>query len=72
MGSFEKCIKPKFRAFDRSEMMWAFDLWNHEDVAKNAEVILEKLREGVMPCDGQWTDEDLAEFRAWMVEGCPG
>ncbi len=71
MSSFEKNIKPKFRTSDRSAMEWAFDLWSYEDVAANAAGIWHKLQSGAMPCDGRWTDDDIAAFRAWMVEGCP-
>jgi hypothetical protein len=50
--SFEQHIKPLFRERDRQSMRPAFDLWSH-DVAANSDAILERLREGTMPCDGQ-------------------
>ena len=70
MSSFDKDIKPKFRESDRNAMAWAFDLWNYEHVAERAGTIWQKLRDGAMPCDSRWSDEDVAAFRAWMVEGC--
>jgi hypothetical protein len=33
-------------------MRFAFDLWSHEDVARHAEAIIERLQAGTMPCDG--------------------
>ena len=69
MASFEQDIRPLFREFDRTEMEWAFDLWNHEDVKDNAEGILERLEAGDMPCDGAWSEEDIEKFRTWMREG---
>ncbi len=50
--SFEKDVKPLFREGDRRSMKWAFDLWSHDDVARNTDAILERLRDGTMPCDG--------------------
>lgn len=50
--SFERQIKPLFRDRDRQSMKWAFDLWSHDDVARNSDAILARLRAGTMPCDG--------------------
>jgi hypothetical protein len=47
--SFEQHIKPLFRERDRESMKPAFDLWSHDDVARNSEAILGRLREGTMP-----------------------
>jgi hypothetical protein len=55
--SFEKDVKPLFREGDRQSMKWAFDLWSHGDAARNSTAILERLRDGTMPCDGAWADE---------------
>ena len=33
-------------------MRFAFDLWSHDDVSRNADAILARLRAGTMPCDG--------------------
>ncbi len=60
-----------FREFDRTEMEWAFDLWNYDDVKENAEAILERLETGEMPCDGEWTEEQIEQLRTWMREGTP-
>jgi hypothetical protein len=67
--SFDRDIKPLFLSFDRSAMLFAFDLWRCEDVAANASMILERLEAGDMPCDRSWPEEHIALFRCWMNTG---
>ena len=69
--SFERDIRPLFREKDRQRMEWAFDLWNHPDVKENAELILERLEDGDMPCDGAWSEEQVGRFRTWKDAGFP-
>ncbi len=69
--SYEQQIRPLFRERDRQSMKWAFDLWSHDDVAANSEAILGKLRDGTMPCDGAWSDEQIAVFQRWVDAGTP-
>jgi hypothetical protein len=69
--SFEEHVKPLFRERDRHSMTWAFDLWSHDDVAQNADAILDRLRDGSMPCDGAWPDEQIDLFRGWIAQGTP-
>jgi hypothetical protein len=69
--SFERDVKPLFRDRDRQSMKWAFDLWSHDDVASNGDAILERLRDGTMPCDGAWTAEQIAFFQDWVAAGTP-
>ena len=69
--SFEGDIKELFREKDRKEMAWAYDLWSHEDVSKNADVILERVEKGDMPCDGPWSEEQVDLFRRWTEAGAP-
>lgn len=69
--SFEQQIKPLFRERDRQSMKWAFDLWSRDDVAGNSEAILGRLRAGTMPCDGAWSDEQIAVFQVWVEAGAP-
>ncbi len=69
--SFERQIKPLFRDRDRQSMKWAFDLWSHDDVARNSDAILDRLRDGTMPCDGAWPDEQIAVFQHWVEGGTP-
>jgi hypothetical protein len=69
--SYESDIKPLFRDKDRERMEFAFDLWSYEDVKENAELILERLSDGDMPCDGAWPDEQLALFKRWVEAGTP-
>ena len=71
MAGFDQDIKPLFREFDRTEMEWAFDLWDYEDVKENASSILERLEAGDMPCDGEWKEDQIERFRAWVREGTP-
>lgn len=69
--SFEQDIKPLFRERDRDSMKWAFDLSSYADVAANADAILARLRDGSMPCDGAWPDDQVALFATWAEAGAP-
>jgi hypothetical protein len=33
------------------------------------DAILERLREGTMPCDGAWPPEHIAVFQRWIAGG---
>ena len=67
--SFEQDIKPLFREHDRESMKAAFDLWSRDDVAANSDAILDRLRNGTMPCDGAWAEEQIALFQEWVDAG---
>ena len=67
--SFETDIKPLFREGDRRSMEFAFDLWSYDDVSQNADAILGRLRNGSMPCDGAWPDDQVERFQAWIESG---
>jgi hypothetical protein len=67
--SYEQDIKPLFRPEDQESMAWAFDLSSYDDVKEHAPAILERLREGSMPCDGEWPDEHVDRFQRWMETG---
>jgi hypothetical protein len=69
--SFQEHIKPLFRETDRESMDFAFDLWSHEEVAENSDAILERLRDGTMPCDNPWPDEQIQTFQSWVDAGMP-
>jgi hypothetical protein len=67
--SFERDIRPLFREEDREAMEFAFDLHAYDDVRENVDTILERIEDGSMPCDGEWPEEQVALFRAWIGEG---
>jgi CDGSH-type Zn-finger protein/truncated hemoglobin YjbI len=69
--SFAQHIKPLFREKDRKSMSFAFDLWSYADVRANAAGILERIRNGSMPCDGAWPAEKAAVFQRWTESGTP-
>ena len=69
--SFDADIKPLFRESDRDSMRSAFDLWSHADVVSNADAIAERLKDGSMPCDGEWPPEQVALFERWVEQGKP-
>jgi hypothetical protein len=69
--SFERDIRPLFREGDRESMEFAFDLWSRDEVAEHSEEILERLRDGTMPCDSPWADEQVALFQSWVDAGMP-
>jgi truncated hemoglobin YjbI len=64
--SFERHVKPMFRATDRRSMSFVFDLWSYNDVAEHADVILDRLRAGTMPCDGAWPAARVDVFQRWV------
>lgn len=65
-ASFEAHVKPLFRSRDRTAMISSFDLWDAASVRANGDAILETVSEGTMPCDGAWTDEQVAVLRGWL------
>jgi CDGSH-type Zn-finger protein/truncated hemoglobin YjbI/ferredoxin len=67
--SFERHVKPLFRERDRKSMRFAFDLWSHADVTRNADGILARLQDGSMPCDGAWPGERTEVFKRWTETG---
>jgi hypothetical protein len=67
--SFERDIKPLFRDRDRGAMKFFVDLWSYDDVARESDAILERLRDGSMPCDGPWDEERIALFQNWVDGG---
>ena len=68
---FDQDIKPLFRERDRESMQWAFDLWSYDDVAANDDAILDKLKDGSMPCDGAWPPPQIDLFQRWVESGRP-
>jgi hypothetical protein len=69
--SFERDIKPLFRAKDRDSMISAFDLFDYADVADNADAIVGSLRSGQMPCDGPWPASQVDTLQQWIDGGKP-
>jgi hypothetical protein len=68
---FEKNIKALFRQRDRMSMKFVFDLWSYDDVRTHAHSILERLRQGSMPCDGAWPAEKVQVFARWIDTNMP-
>ena len=69
--SFARDIRPLFRDKDIGSMQFAFDLSKHSDVAEHADVILDALSSGKMPCDGAWSTAQVQLFQRWIDAGKP-
>lgn len=69
--SFAQHVQPMFRESDRRSMQFAFDLWSHDDVSVHADDILGALRNGSMPCDGAWPQDQVDTFQRWVDAGKP-
>ena len=69
--SFERDIKPLFRAKDRDSMLSAFDLFDYADVSDNADAIVGAVRSGQMPCDGPWPADQVDTLQQWIDGGKP-
>ena len=50
-------------------MSFAFDLWSRADVQAHAADVLERLRNGTMPCDGAWPAGQVEVFQRWTESG---
>jgi hypothetical protein len=46
-----------------------FDLWSYDDVVRNADKILERVRAGAMPCDGAWPEDRVELLARWVNSG---
>jgi CDGSH-type Zn-finger protein/truncated hemoglobin YjbI len=66
---FDPHIKSLFRRHDRQSMLFALDLWSHDDVSAHAEDILDRLRNATMPCDGPWPPDRVEVFHRWVEDG---
>ena len=69
--SFERDVKPLFRERDRRSMQSFFDLWSYDDVRDNADAILDRVSDGSMPCDSEWSQEQVDLFQRWIDDGTP-
>jgi hypothetical protein len=66
---FEQDIKPLFRPVDHESMAWIFDLSSYDDVKDQRQRDPRRLREGSMPCDDEWPEEQLQRFQRWTETG---
>lgn len=69
--SFARDIQPLFREDDREAMIYAFDLWDYTDVCTHAQVILERIEDGSMPCDEKWPKAQITLLRSWIDAEMP-
>ena len=69
--SFARDIRPLFRDNDIDSMkdFGDFDLSQVGDVRAHAALIYERLADQTMPCDGPWSERQIALFKRWMEEG---
>jgi hypothetical protein len=67
--SFARDIRPLFTDRDMASMRWAFDLSDVAAVRQHADVILDQLAAGRMPCYGVWPAEQVSLFRQWIHSG---
>ena len=67
--SYQSDIRPLFRVRDINAMRFKFDLSKYGDVYNNADLILDRLDAGDMPCDGAWPKARLDSFRKWIADG---
>ena len=61
--SFERDIKPLFRDRDRGAMKFFVDLWSYDDVTRESDAILDRVR------DGSWDEQRIALFKQWIDGG---
>jgi CDGSH-type Zn-finger protein len=69
--SFAAHIKPLFRDKDRQSMSFAFDLWSAADVRQHAAAVLDRIRNGSMPCDTTWPQDWIDVLQRWTQTGTP-
>ena len=52
-------------------MLVIFDPWSFEDARANADRILATVREGFMPCDVPWSNENVDLLQRWVDSDAP-
>ena len=67
----ERMPMPRWDWNTAAGRQFAFDLWSYDDVGQHAAAILERLRNGTMPCDGAWPKERIDAFTRWIDTGAP-
>lgn len=69
--AFAMDIQPLFRPRDVTAMknFGGFDLSKYDDVVEHADSILQRLRDGDMPCDAAWEPSKIALFEKWIADG---
>jgi hypothetical protein len=71
MSSFASDVRPLFRDKDIKSMKFMLDLSSYDDVKQNADGILATVENDSMPCDQQWTPEQVAVLKGWIDDGFP-
>ena len=68
---FELHILPMIRATDREHMLFAFDMWDYDQLVLHAEEFADRASVDMPPVasGGPWPDEWVALFRRWMATG---
>jgi hypothetical protein len=69
--SYASDIRQLFRPSDVTAMKrhGHFDLSLYADVVQHAADILQRLRDGDMPCDAPWPAAQVDLFARWMADG---
>jgi len=70
--SYQADIRPLFTQLDRDHMLKSFDLWNYDDVKKNAQAIYAAVETGMMPPaseEPRWSADKVQKLKQWMDEG---
>jgi hypothetical protein len=68
---FERDIRPLFREKDAQSMPATFDRSSDNDAKASADKILEKVTDGLMPCDRPRAEDQMARFREWVAARYP-
>jgi uncharacterized protein Yka (UPF0111/DUF47 family) len=66
---YEADVRELFTPFDRESMLAFFDLWEYDDVVREADAVLDSLETGRMPCTEPWGEDQVALFRRWIEGG---
>jgi hypothetical protein len=69
--SFAHDIRPLFRDSPDVDSMkdYGIDLSSYEQVKEKAPEIYARLKDGSMPCDEPWPNDEVTLFKSWMDEG---
>jgi hypothetical protein len=59
-------IRPLFHEKDAQSMPATFDRSSDDDAKASADKILEKVADGLMPCDRPRAEDQMALFREWV------